>query len=173
MSSEEIRLVSTNEEDKPIPPKNIPSETNKILKLDLNHDDDLKDWAWEFLQSFLHLDYEFRVAYSTFESRMNVCKTCEHFNEVKIKCMECGCPLLEKANEMLDECPLDKWGSDKESFDRKYFAEIASMMSSEYVGFEKPASSKQTEEVPDPYWTPEQKQANEELKLKNQAMDCN
>ena len=149
---------------------NDPKETSEeskreILKLDLNHDDDLRDWTWHFLQSFLHLDYEFRVAYSTFESRLSICKSCEHFNELKIKCDECGCPLLEKANEMLDECPLDKWGPDKESFDRKYFSEIAS--------FERPRSTKQTEEVPDPYWTPEQKKANEELKLKNQAMDCN
>ena len=158
----------------PTNPRQTSEESKKeILKLDLNDNDDLKDWAWAFLQSFLHLDYEFRVAYSTFESRLTVCKSCEHFNELKIKCDECGCPLLEKANEMLDECPLDKWGPDKESFDRKYFSEIASMMSSEYVGFERPRSTKQTEEVPDPYWTPEQKKANEELKLKNQAMDCN
>ena len=158
----------------PTNPRQASEESKKeILKLDLNDSDDLKDWAWAFLQSFLHLDYEFRVAYSTFESRMNVCKTCEHFNEVKIKCMECGCPLLEKANEMLDECPLDKWGADKESFDRKYFNEIASMMRADYIGFEKPISTKHTEDIPDPYWTPEQKQANKELKLKNQAMDCN
>lgn len=145
----------------------------EILKLDLNDDKDLKDWAWAFLQSFLHLDYEFRVAYSTFESRLSICKSCEHFNELKIKCDECGCPLLEKANEMLDECPLDKWGPDKESFDRKYFSEICTMMGIDYVGFERPVSTKHTEDVPDPYWTPEQKKANEELKLKNQAMDCN
>ena len=158
----------------PTNPRQTSEESKReILKLDLNDNDDLKDWAWAFLQSFLHLDYEFRVAYSTFESRLNVCKECEHFNETKIKCDECGCPLLEKANEMLDECPLDKWGADKESFDRKYFNEIASMMRADYIGFEKPASTKQIEEVPDPYWTPEQKQANEELKLKNQAMDCN
>ena len=158
----------------PTNPRQASEESKKeILKLDLNDNDDLKDWAWAFLQSFLHLDYEFRVAYSTFESRMNVCKTCEHFNEVKIECMECGCPLLEKANEMLDECPLDKWGADKESFDRKYFNEIASMMRADYIGFEKPISTKHTEDIPDPYWTPEQKQANKELKLKNQAMDCN
>ena len=154
----------------------------EILKLDLNDDKDLKDWAWAFLQSFLHLDYEFRVAYSTFESRLTICKSCEHFNELKIKCDECGCPLLEKANEMLDECPLDKWGPDKESFDRKYFSEICTMMGIDYVGFEKPRSTKHVEDVPDPYWTKEnleeqkleeQKQVNEELKLKNQAMDCN
>ena len=145
----------------------------EILKLDLNHSDDLKDWAWAFLQSFLHLDYEFRVAYSTFESRLSICKSCEHFNELKIKCDECGCPLLEKANEMLDECPLDKWGADKESFDRKYFSEICTMMGIDYVGYQRPVSTKHTEDVPDPYWTPEQKKANEELKLKNQAMDCN
>ena len=158
----------------PNDPKETSEESKReILKLDLNDNDDLKDWAWAFLQSFLHLDYEFRVAYSTFESRMNVCKTCEHFNETKIKCDECGCPLLEKANEMLDECPLDKWGPDKESFDRKYFNEIASMMRADYIGFEKPISTKHTEDIPDPYWTPQQKQANKELKLKNQAMDCN
>ena len=158
----------------PTNPRQASEESKReILKLDLNDNDDLKDWAWAFLQSFLHLDYEFRVAYSTFESRLNVCKECEHFNETKIKCDECGCPLLEKANEMLDECPLDKWGADKESFDRKYFNEIASMMRADYIGFEKPISTKHTEDIPDPYWTPEQKQANKELKLKNQAMDCN
>ena len=146
----------------------------EILKLDLNHSDDLKDWAWAFLQSFLHLDYEFRVAYSTFESRLSICKSCEHFNELKIKCDECGCPLLEKANEMLDECPLDKWGPDKESFDRKYFSEICTMMGIDYVGFERPVSTKHTEDVPDPYWTKENlEEQKKELKLKNQAMDCN
>ena len=126
----------------PTNPRQTSEESKKeILKLDLNDNDDLKDWAWAFLQSFLHLDYEFRVAYSTFESRLAVCKTCEHFNELKIKCNECGCPLLEKANEMLDECPLDKWGADKECFDRKYFNEICSMMSGDYVGFERPRST--------------------------------
>ena len=158
----------------PNDPKETSEESKReILKLDLNNSDDLRDWTWHFLQSFLHLDYEFRVAYSTFESRLAICKTCDHFNELKIKCNECGCPLLEKANEMLDECPLDKWGADKESFDRKYFDEICSMMSPSYVGFERPKSTKHTEDVPDPYWTPEQKKANEELKMLNRAMDCN
>ena len=75
---------------------------------------------------------------------------------------------------MLDECPLDKWGPDKESFDRKYFSEICTMMGIDYVGFERPVSTKHTEDVPDPYWTKENlEEQKKELKLKNQAMDCN
>ena len=101
--------------------------------VNLNNINDLKDWAWHFLGTYLNLDYEFRVSYSTFEERLSECKKCEYFNETKIKCKECGCNLLEKANEMIEQCPLDKWGPDYKSFESKHFAEIAGLMPIKYV----------------------------------------
>ena len=101
--------------------------------VNLNNIDDLKDWAWHFLGTYINLDYEFRVSYSTFEERLSHCKDCEHFNETKIKCTECGCNLLEKANEMIEQCPIDKWGPDFKSFSDKHFAEITGLMPVKYV----------------------------------------
>ncbi len=125
--------------------------------VNLNNIDDLKDWVWHFLGTYINLDYEFRVSYSTFEERLSHCKDCEHFNETKIKCTECGCNLLEKANEMIEQCPIDKWGPDFKSFSDKHFAEITGLMPVKYV-------VTRQDIPPEPVQEPRQKTEEEMLK---------
>ena len=125
--------------------------------VNLNNIDDLKDWVWHFLGTYINLDYEFRVSYSTFEERLSHCKDCEHFNETKIKCTECGCNLLEKANEMIEQCPIDKWGPDFKSFSDKHFAEITGLMPVKYV-------VTRQDIPPEPVQEPKQKTEEEMLK---------
>ncbi len=124
--------------------------------VNLNNIDDLKDWVWHFLGTYINLDYEFRVSYSTFEERLAHCKDCEYFNETKIKCTECGCNLLEKANEMIEQCPIDKWGPDFKSFSEKHFAEIAGLMPVNYV-------VSRVDIPPEPVQEPKQKTEEEVL----------
>jgi len=125
--------------------------------VNLNNIEDLKDWVWHFLGTYINLDYEFRVSYSTFEERLSHCKDCEHFNETKIKCTECGCNLLEKANEMIEQCPIDKWGPDFKSFSDKHFAEITGLMPVKYV-------VTRQDIPPEPVQEPKQKTEEEMLK---------
>lgn len=45
----------------------------------------------------------------TANTRMTICRTCEHFEEGLAKCKLCGC--FMKAKTMLSNarCPLNKW----------------------------------------------------------------
>ena len=42
--------------------------------------------------------------------RMDICKSCEKYNEERKKCRQCGCFLPIKTAVAGDRCPLDKWG---------------------------------------------------------------
>jgi len=43
------------------------------------------------------------------EKRLEICRSCEYYDEKQIRCRQCGCFLEHKAQFALDSCPLDKW----------------------------------------------------------------
>jgi hypothetical protein len=45
------------------------------------------------------------------QQRLNICKSCEHYDASQIRCKSCGCFLLTKASFSLDSCPLKKWNN--------------------------------------------------------------
>jgi predicted Zn-ribbon and HTH transcriptional regulator len=48
-----------------------------------------------------------------FEQRLNVCKSCEHYDEKSFagtgRCGECGCSIQAKLRIGSSSCPLNKW----------------------------------------------------------------
>lgn len=46
--------------------------------------------------------------------RLNICKSCEHFNESLHQCRHCGCFLQIKTSWATEKCPLDKWAAEIE-----------------------------------------------------------
>lgn len=107
-----------------------------MKKLNLNKQEDLKDYVFQFMKAFIDLSYTYKVDYDVFEQRMSVCKGCEHFNSEKIKCKECGCQLIHKASDALESCPLKKWDMDQESWNKRHFSEIAGAMPVDYIAYE-------------------------------------
>mgnify|MGYP003346840499 CR=1 FL=1 len=53
--------------------------------------------------------------------RMEVCKSCEKYDETQNRCVECGCFLEHKTRFSLDSCPLNKWGESKEDWMKEKF----------------------------------------------------
>jgi len=51
--------------------------------------------------------------------RLEVCKSCDMFDEENSKCKECGCFMKYKTLLPWAKCPLDKWKSYKESKDEQ------------------------------------------------------
>jgi hypothetical protein len=50
------------------------------------------------------------------EERMNICKSCEHLENLR-RCNKCGCFMDAKTMFMDSECPIEKWGPVTESMD--------------------------------------------------------
>jgi len=44
-----------------------------------------------------------------FNKRMNICKSCDQYDSVSIRCNNCGCFLKVKASWNSEKCPLNKW----------------------------------------------------------------
>lgn len=48
------------------------------------------------------------------QKRLEICRPCEHFRERGSKCEKCGCFMEYKTLIMSAECPIGKWGPEKE-----------------------------------------------------------
>jgi len=48
----------------------------------------------------------------TKEARLEICKSCEFYEDSLIRCNQCGCFLLIKAAWASENCPLQKWSTD-------------------------------------------------------------
>ena len=63
----------------------------------------------------LHTMNSFKnVSEETKNSRLEICKSCEFFNESLYQCKQCGCFLKIKASWATEKCPIDKWGAEIE-----------------------------------------------------------
>jgi hypothetical protein len=50
-----------------------------------------------------------RVTSEVKQSRLDVCKTCDHFKKISRQCELCGCFLDLKTELTRAECPIKKW----------------------------------------------------------------
>ena len=41
--------------------------------------------------------------------RLEICKGCEHFSKLSIRCKKCGCFMKLKTNLKDAKCPIGKW----------------------------------------------------------------
>jgi hypothetical protein len=57
------------------------------------------------------------VSDETFNKRLDICKTCDKYDEMQQRCVECGCFLNEKATLSFEKCPLGKWEEDFENWE--------------------------------------------------------
>lgn len=48
------------------------------------------------------------------EDRLNICRSCEHFEEITSRCKQCGCFMEIKTRIPFVECPVGKWGKMEE-----------------------------------------------------------
>lgn len=64
--------------------------------------------------------------------RMELCKSCDEYDETQIRCMKCGCFLESKTRFALDSCPLGKWTeSNKDWMNGKFDDMIGDMNKNE------------------------------------------
>lgn len=70
----------------------------------------LAKFSWELVQ-YIHKNKggPLMVSDEIYKERTSVCKSCDKFDDLENKCMECGCYIPAKAKMILDSCPLDKW----------------------------------------------------------------
>jgi hypothetical protein len=43
------------------------------------------------------------------ESRLNICKSCEHLMSITSQCKKCGCVMPAKVKIQRASCPINKW----------------------------------------------------------------
>lgn len=53
--------------------------------------------------------YMAKISVEEYEKRINICKTCEHFDSYKDKCKLCGCYMTMKTRLSGESCPVGKW----------------------------------------------------------------
>lgn len=60
------------------------------------------------------------VSDEVYAERINICKSCDRYDESENRCRECGCFLAAKAKIILQGCPLNKWSADQKGWDDKF-----------------------------------------------------
>jgi hypothetical protein len=73
--------------------KNLAKFTFEVVKQVLNH------------QDAMFVSPEIR------NERMEICKSCEYYDDRQVRCRHCGCFLEQKVKFAIDSCPLSKWKS--------------------------------------------------------------
>ena len=65
----------------------------------------------------LKIETKFAKRREIAKDRLEICNNCERYNAVTTQCKECLCFMSAKTLWPSAKCPLDKWGSYKESKD--------------------------------------------------------
>lgn len=78
----------------------------------------LSQFSWKLIQ-YIHKNQgqPLTVSDEIYKERTAVCKSCNKFDDLENKCMECGCYIPAKARIILDSCPLNKWRDMSEEWD--------------------------------------------------------
>jgi len=63
---------------------------------------------WHILDPSRHLE-DFSIS----EKRLDICKSCDRFNQLTKQCKECGCVMPAKVLLSNAECPIGKWGKEE------------------------------------------------------------
>lgn len=81
----------------------------------------LAGFTWELLNYITKNEEKVLfVSDEVYKERMTTCKSCDKYDELENRCMECGCYVPGKAKIILDSCPLDKWGVDSSGWEEKF-----------------------------------------------------
>jgi hypothetical protein len=87
----------------------------------------LAKFAFEVVKNAMQSEALF-VSDEVRESRLEMCRSCEYYDDSQIRCRHCGCFLEHKARFALDSCPIDKWvESDTDWMNGKYDEVLESM----------------------------------------------
>lgn len=81
----------------------------------------LAKFAWDLLNYIT--DNEEKVLFvkdEVYKERVTICRSCEKFDELENRCVECGCYVPAKAKMILDSCPLEKWAADSQSWEENF-----------------------------------------------------
>jgi hypothetical protein len=79
----------------------------------------LSKFSWEMMQYIMQNEQKVMfVSDEVFRSRLEVCKGCDKFDDLQMRCTECGCFLNQKARMVLDGCPLNKWSANQEQWEK-------------------------------------------------------
>lgn len=67
-----------------------------------------------FLKSLYKYTYNgfINVSEEKKNERLNICKSCDFFNDKIDQCKLCGCFLQVKTSWASEKCPIDKWKSE-------------------------------------------------------------
>ena len=93
------------------------TEEPSLLQKGIN----LSQYTWELLKYINdNPGKSLFVSDDVFDQRIEICRECPKFVKDNFMCLECGCPLQQKARMILDACPLEKWDIDKSDWDTRF-----------------------------------------------------
>jgi len=81
----------------------------------------LANFTWDLL-NYITKNQEkvLFVSDEIYKERTTICKSCNKFDDLENRCMECGCYIPAKAKLILDSCPLEKWGVDSSTWEERF-----------------------------------------------------
>ena len=81
----------------------------------------LAGFTWELLNYITkNEDKVLFVSDEVYKDRVSICRSCDRYDELENRCMECGCYVPGKAKIILDSCPLEKWDVDSTVWEEKF-----------------------------------------------------
>jgi len=88
----------------------------------------LAKFTWDLLNYITNNEEKVLfVKDEVYKKRVSICRSCDKYDELENRCMECGCYVPAKAKMILDSCPLEKWSADSKSWEEN-FSSIESEM---------------------------------------------
>ena len=79
---------------------------------------------------------EFLPSSKCIRDRWSICESCEHFDEIEEGCRYCGCYLPARIRDQWGDCPLDKWISNSEEWEAKYYEYCKNIIIDKYPEME-------------------------------------
>lgn len=87
---------------------------------------ELAEFVWKcFTRAYKYEGWAIMLSPEYQEERLKICRGCEHYDQQKIQCRLCGCPLGSKTMYGHETCPADKWKDDSRTFVEEKFAHMA------------------------------------------------
>ena len=81
----------------------------------------LAQFSWELIQYIQNNQGSpLVVSDEVYKERTSICKSCNRFDDLENKCMECGCFIPAKAKMIIDSCPLNKWRDMSPEWEEKF-----------------------------------------------------
>jgi hypothetical protein len=81
----------------------------------------LAGFTWELLNYITkNEDKVLFVSDEVYKERVSICRSCDRYDELENRCVECGCYVPGKAKINIDSCPLKKWDVDSTGWEEKF-----------------------------------------------------